>query len=86
MGFIDVNSVLVVIILVLVAMTAFCYDLGRSANDIKPGAGDPMTSIAMAAGLLTILTAVNVTVAYRKGKMGKVSGKKGKKSKKGKKK
>ena len=79
MGFINVNSALVVIIVVLVVMTAFCYDLGRSANEIKPGAGDGMTSIAMAAGLLTILTAVNVTVAYGKKRKGKGTGKKGKK-------
>ena len=87
MEFITVNSALVVLMVVLVFLAFYCYDLGRSANEIHPGTGDSMTSLGASAGFLMILTAVNFTVLFTSKKLGKkkvkISGtgkKKGKKA------
>lgn len=78
MHFLSTKFISVVIIAVLVSLAAFCYDLGRSANTIRPGTGDGMFNIATAAGLLTILTTINLTLLH---KSKKKTGKKKKKKK-----
>jgi hypothetical protein len=80
MGLISMPSVLGVFILVLLFLAAFSYDLGCSANTIRPGTGDGMISIATASGLLTVLAGINLTLVYKttKGKV-KHTKKKGKK-------
>lgn len=68
MGFDSTDYALVMIITILVIMAFFCYEVGNSANGIKPGIGDRMLTISMASGLLTILTGVNLTIMQRKKK------------------
>ena len=64
MGFINVNSVFIVVIAVLVFLAMFCYDLGASADQIRPGAGAGMTGLALVAGLVTVFTAATITFTY----------------------
>jgi len=65
MEFISPQSALIVMIVVLVFIAAFCYDLGCSANTIRPGTGNGMLNIAAASGLLTVLTGINLTLLYK---------------------
>ncbi len=65
MEFISPKTALIVMIVVLVFIAAFCYDLGCSANTIRPGTGNGMLNIAAASGLLTVLTGINLTLLYK---------------------
>jgi O-antigen/teichoic acid export membrane protein len=76
MGLASVKSALFMMIIILIFLAAFCYDLGCSANTIRPGTGNRMLSISAASGMLTILTAVNLTLLF-KGKIKRRSVKKG---------
>ncbi len=60
------NYVLGVMILVLVFIAVFCYDLGSSANTILPGRGDGLISISAASGAFVVLTAVNLVLLQKK--------------------
>jgi hypothetical protein len=57
---------LALLLLILVFMSVFCYDVGSSANSIKPGIGDGMCNIAAASGLLAVLTGLNLAGNIRK--------------------
>ncbi len=72
---IDLNksaTPLVIAIFLLMALsiflTFFCYDVGYSANGIRPGIGDGMYNIAAASGLLAVLTGLNLAGKIRKRK------------------
>ncbi len=77
MEFVSAPFAFVVMIVVLLFLAVFCYDLGCSANTIRPGTGNGMINIAAAAGLLTVLTSVNLTLLHKsKKKTGKPTKKK----------
>jgi len=59
----------------LIVIAYFCYDLGCAANGIRPGTGDAMLSIAVASGLLTVLTAVNLSFLHLRKTLPKKPGK-----------
>ena len=68
MGLDSTNLTLLLITAILAILAFFCYDVGNSANCIKPGIGDGMLTISMASGLLTILTGVNLSIMQRRKK------------------
>jgi hypothetical protein len=66
MGINTKDFALLLITAILAILALFCYDVGNSANCIKPGIGDGMLTISMASGILTILTGVNLTIMQKK--------------------
>ena len=65
MEFISAHFALAVMLIILISLAVFCYDLGCSANVIRPGTGDTMIGISAASGLLTVLTGVNLTMIHK---------------------
>ena len=62
----SVKAALVVMAGLLAFIAAFCYDLGCSANTIRPGRGDVLITISGAAVAFTLLTALNVAFVHRR--------------------
>jgi len=67
MASMSVKAALVVMAALLAFIAVFCYDVGCSANTIRPGRGDPMITISGAAVAFTLLTGLNAAYVHRRG-------------------
>jgi hypothetical protein len=55
-----------VMVLLLVFIAAFCYELGCSANAILPGRGNAMITLAAASAVFTVLAAMNMLILHKR--------------------
>lgn len=53
------------ILVILVIICTFSYDLGVSSNTIRNGQGNGLIGISAASGLFTVLMALNLSIIIR---------------------
>jgi len=63
----NLKVLMALMVIILMSIAAFCYDLGCAANTFLPGRGDQMINLAIASAALTVLTAVNLMYIHARG-------------------